>query len=518
MSVRTRIAPSPTGLLHVGNARTALFNWLFARKEGGVFIVRVEDTDLERSKPEFEADALLNFEWLGLDWDEGPVLPARQDWPPSVSEGEAKPSANPERQRAGERTDPIESASDEIGDYGPYRQSRRGEIYKRYLEELYEEGRLYHCFCTREELEAMRQSQLARGEAPRYIGRCRELSPHEATERTSRGVPWVLRFKVPDRKVVVHDLVRGQVEFDTSLTGDAVVAKDFTHPVFHFAVVVDDFTMEISHVIRGEDHLSNTPLHMLLQEALGFTTPQYAHLPLLLGSDRTKLSKRHGATAVTEYREAGYLPEAMMNFLALLGWHPHDDREVLLPGELVQQFSLKDVQKSAAIFNGEKLRWLNSEYMKNMAPEELAERIDGLPVGERFDKIYIAHAIKTVQTRAKTLQEVRESIDFYFNEPDYSPELLAWKQMNGQETGESLERARSILDGIKEDSFTETFLESALLAEAAKSGDRGKLLWPLRVALSGQKASPSPFEIAAVLGKQKTLERIEKAIMLAQQP
>lgn len=500
--VRTRIAPSPTGLLHVGNARTALFNWLFAKQQGGVFIVRVEDTDAERSKPEFETDALINFDWLGLDWGEGPILEL----------GSRNKEAGEKETKIPNSKFLIPNSTDEVGEYGPYRQSRRGEIYKRYLEELYEEGRLYKCFCTREELEAMRQSELARGEAPRYIGRCRERAVKEVRELESGGVPCVLRFKVPSKKVVVHDLVRGAVEFDTALTGDTVVARDFTHPVFHFAVVVDDFTMEISHVIRGEDHLSNTPLHILLQEALGFPVPEYAHIPLLLGSDRTKLSKRHGDTAVTEYRNAGYLPEAMANFLALLGWHPKDDREVFSKEELVEQFSLKDIQKSAAIFNAEKLRWLNGEYIKKMAPEALADRMGDLPTGERFNKLYIARAIQTVQTRAKTLREIRESIDFYFADPDYSPELLAWKQMSREETRESLERAASIVEGIGEEEFTRKSLEDALLTEAAASGDRGSLLWPLRVALSGQKASPSPFEIAAVLGKKQTLERIERAL------
>ncbi|MDZ4295741.1 MAG: glutamate--tRNA ligase, partial [Patescibacteria group bacterium] len=279
--VRTRIAPSPTGPLHVGNARTALFNWLYARQHGGVFVVRVEDTDVARSDPRWERDALENFAWLGLNWDEGPILSSGQDWAPS-----------------------------EIGDYGPYRQSRRKDIYRKYLEELIEEGHVYECFCAVEELEAMRSAQLARGEAPRYVGRCRELGAADVAERRGRGAAAVLRFKVPAKKIVIDDLVRGKVEFDAALLGDIVIAKHLDYALYNFAAVIDDFTMEISHVIRGEDHLSNTPKQILFQEALQFPRPVYAHIPLLLGADRTKLSKRHGATAVTEYRTEGYLPEA----------------------------------------------------------------------------------------------------------------------------------------------------------------------------------------------------------------
>lgn len=528
--VRTRIAPSPTGLLHVGNARTALFNWLFARKQGGKFIVRVEDTDAERSEPEFEQDALINFQWLGLEWDEGPILESR-----SMNHESRAERQRPRIAKNHDSKFMIHDSSDEIGDYGPYRQSRRGEIYKKYLEELYEEGHLYHCFCTQEELEAMRQDQLARGQPPRYIGRCRELSKKEVKERLSRGVAGtqrvpadervkateeasVLRFVMPAKKMVVRDLIRGNVEFDTGLMGDTVVARDFTRPLFHFAVVVDDFTMEISHVIRGEDHLSNTPLHMLIQEALGFPTPAYAHIPLILGPDRAKLSKRHGATAVTEYRAAGYLPEAMFNFLALLGWHPEGEKELLSREELIEQFSLERVQQSAAIFNVEKLRWLNGEYLKMYSGAEATKQVIAFdPELGSFGEMYLEGAINTVRARAKTLGEIRDSVkELYLQEPAYPKELLRWKDMDDEQITQSLDYVRQLLEPIEDVRFIKEELESALLPKAAEwgRGDRGKLLWPLRVALSGKDASPGPFEIAGVLGKEKTLERIKRAIEL----
>src|SRR3989344_4719798 len=289
ISIRTRFAPSPTGPLHMGSVRTALFNYLLAKQQGGSFILRIEDTDKERSKPEWEKDILDNFEWLGLSHDEGPV--------------------------AG-------------GPYGPYRQSERTEMYKKYLLWLLEQGRAYYCFCTAEELEAQKQMQLAEGKAPKYLGTCRNLSLEQVRENRRVGKGSVIRFLIPEKKLAFQDLIRGTIEFDTSLFGDTVIAKDLESPLYNFSVVIDDYVMHITHVVRGEEHIPNTPKQILLQEALGFPHPKFAHLPLILAPDKTKLSKRHGDNSIAKYRKQGYLPEAVLNFLALLGWNPGTDREL----------------------------------------------------------------------------------------------------------------------------------------------------------------------------------------------
>lgn len=328
MKVRTRFAPSPTGPLHMGNARTALFSWLFAKKEGGDFIIRVEDTDKERSSPKWEQDVLENLEWLGLNWDEGP----------------------------------------DKGSFGPYRQSQRTGIYKEYLEKLLLEKKAYWCSCTKEELEAQRQDQASRGETPRYSGKCRTLSLKEKKDGAA------IRFLVEPKEITFKDLIRGKVSFDMALSGDIVIAKDIETPLYNFTVVVDDELMKITHVIRGEDHLSNTPKQLLLKEALGFKQNiQYAHLPLILGEDKTKLSKRHGDNSVIRFKKEGYLPEAIINFLALLGWNPGDEREIFSLQGLVKEFSLDRVQKGNAVFNLQRLDWINGFYLRQKDKKTLAE-------------------------------------------------------------------------------------------------------------------------------------------------
>ncbi len=323
--VRTRFAPSPTGFLHIGSARTTLFNYLFAKKNHGSFILRIEDTDVERSKPEYERDIMDSLRWLGIEWDEGPDIG---------------------------------------GDYESYRQSQRGEIYRKYLEKLLAEDRAYYCFCSEEELEAQRQYQMSIGETPRYSGKCAQLSPKEVKKYLSEGKTHIIRFKVPAKKVKFNDLVRGELEFDAGLIGDFAIAKNLEIPLYNFAVVVDDFEMKISHVIRGEDHLSNTPKQILLQETLALPTPKYAHLPLILGPDRSKLSKRHEAVAISEYQRQGYLPETLINFMAFLGWNPGEEREIYSLPSLIKEFSLERVQKGGAVFNINRLDFLNGFYIR----------------------------------------------------------------------------------------------------------------------------------------------------------
>lgn len=351
-ATRTRFAPSPTGFLHIGSARTALFNYLFAKKNQGSFILRIEDTDIERSKPEYEKDIMDSLNWLGVEWDEGPV---------ADTSALVKASADKQNQKK------------HIGDYGPYRQSERTQICQKYLEKLLKEDKAYYCFCSEEELEAQKQYQMSIGEPPHYSGKCRQLPKNKIKKYLSEGKKHIVRFKVPAKKVKFIDLIRGELEFDAGLIGDFAIAKDSGIPLYNFIVVIDDFEMKISHVIRGEDHLPNVPKQILLQETLGLPTPKYAHLPLILGSDKSKLSKRHGAVAVSEYRKQGYLPETLVNFMAFLGWNPGEEREIYSLSSLIKEFSLERVQKGGAIFNIKRLDFLNGFYIRQRSKEKLTE-------------------------------------------------------------------------------------------------------------------------------------------------
>ncbi len=331
--VRVRFAPSPTGHLHVGNVRTALFNWLFARQNGGVMVLRIEDTDVERSEARFEAMLMDDLKWLGLDWDEGP---------------------------------------DKGGAYGPYRQSDRLEIYREHAERLLNEGKAYLCFCTEEELQKERDSASAEKGQAIYSGKCRRLDPQEAKSRRTNGETCAIRLKIPERPIRFHDIVRGDVEFSNEVVSDPVIVRSSGMPVYNYVVVIDDALMKITHVIRGDDHLSNTPKQVALYEALGWPVPEFAHLSTILGADRERLSKRHGATSIANFREMGVLPEALMNYLALLGWAPTGGtREIFTPTELIKEFSLKRVTPSPAVFDMEKLYWLNRHYIKESPPERV---------------------------------------------------------------------------------------------------------------------------------------------------
>src|SRR5712691_478368 len=333
--MRVRFAPSPTGQLHVGNARTALFNWLLARGSSGTFILRVEDTDVERSTRESEAGILRDLRWLGLDWDEGP---------------------------------------DVGGPRGPYRQSERLHLYQSYAKELLSADAAYYCFCSTAQLGAEREEAVAAGRTARYAGTCRRLSRDQAAARIAAGERPAIRFRVPEaRDVVFTDIVRGDVRFHTDVVGDPVIVRADGHPAYNFAVVVDDALMEVTHVIRGEDHISNTPRQVLLNEALGFTPPEFAHLSLVMGPDHSPLSKRHGATSVAEFRSKGYLPEALVNYLALIGWAPGNDEELLPVEELARRFSLERVGHSAGVFDEEKLAWANRHYLKIADSRRIAE-------------------------------------------------------------------------------------------------------------------------------------------------
>lgn len=464
MKIRTRIAPSPTGFLHIGTARTALFNYLFTKKQDGQFILRVEDTDLERSDVAYEKDIIDSLRWLGLEWDEGPE---------EASSGGGL------------------LVNKYKGDYGPYRQSERLEIYKKYLQELLDKDYAYYCYCAKEELEEERQAMLTQGLAPKYSGRCRNEG---RGSRAGDRIPQLIRFKIPDKKVSFKDIIRGEISFNTGILGDIAIAKNLTAPLYNFAAVIDDWEMKISHVIRGEDHIPNTPKQLLIMEALGFERPYYAHLPLILDSDRSKMSKRFAATAVKEYQERGYLSGALVNFMALLGWHPADNKELFSMPELIQEFDLKRVQKAGAIFNVEKLNWVNGQYLKQLDDQKLLETI-GQSVTEQ--NLKILHLLKDRLVRLEDFKKLSES---FFNFPDYSASLLLWKNQSKENAAANLEEIKKIIDNPK------------AISQFAEKAGRGEVFWPLRAALSGLEASPGPLEILDVLGMEEAIKRIDIAI------
>lgn len=492
--VRVRIAPSPTGFFHIGTARTALFNWLFARHLGGQFIVRIEDTDKERSTKEFEKNILEGIAWLGLDYDEGPL-----------ADGTSK------------------------GDYGPYRQTERLNSYEKHLAALLASGKAYCCFCTKEILEEERKRQEATGVAPKYAGTCLAITADESARRVAAGESAVIRLKVSPEKVSFKDHIRGEVTFDNALIGDIVIAKNLREPLYNFAVVIDDHEMQITHVIRGEDHVANTPKQIAIQDALGIPHVEYAHLPLILNPDRSKMSKRFNATSIDEYRAKGYLPEAMVNFLALLGWHPAEEKknenkenpksetgggetEVMSKDELVAAFDIGRVQKGGAIFNIEKLNFFNQQYIKKYRVSDLLTllRGGGFVSGAR-DAETLERACLLVQERLVTLADFEALSSFLFQFPEYDPKILVWKKGSVESALTNLQKARELLAGITADAFTKETIEPAVMGLAEVVG-KGDLLWPLRVAVSGQEQSPAPIDIMVALGKDKTLERIDSAI------
>ncbi len=468
--VRVRFAPSPTGYFHIGSARTVLFNWLFARQNKGKFILRIEDTDVERSEPQYEKDILDGIKWLGLNWDEG-----------------------------------------------PYRQSERLDIYEKYLKKLLDEDKAYYCFCSKEQLELDRQAMLSQGLAPKYSGRCRHIPKDEAEKRLESGEQAVIRFKVPETEIEFQDLIRDKVKFNAGLIGDVIIAKNLRTPLYNLSATVDDFEMKITHVIRGEEHLSNTPKQILIQKALGFDEIKYAHLPLILTSDRRKMSKRYLESSLDDYINDGYLPGAIINFLAFLGWHPKDEREILSLDELITEFDLKRVQKAGAVFNIEKLGWLNSQYIKKISAEDLAEKIKTF-VPEKWtaeeNKEILIKAIDAERDRMRKLMDFKDLAEFFFEIGDYDAKLLAWPREAEIDKGKTLANLKLLSEEINKifkADFNKTSLENIIMPLTSVWG-RGELLWPLRAALSGKEASAGPFEIMEVLGKEETIRRINTAI------
>jgi nondiscriminating glutamyl-tRNA synthetase len=457
--MRVRFAPSPTGQLHVGNARTALFNWLLAHGKDGTFILRIEDTDAERSTRESEASILEDLRWLGLDWDEGP---------------------------------------DVGGVHGPYRQSERLHLYASYANELLNGGNAYYCFCSPSKLDDDRKADLAAGRPPKYHGTCRNIPPDDARARIDAGEKPVIRFRIPERvDVTFRDLVRGEVTFSSDVIGDPVLVRSDGRPAYNFAVVIDDALMEITHVIRGEDHISNTPRQVLLYQALGFTPPEFAHLSLVMGPDHTPLSKRHGATSVSEFRERGYLPEALVNYLALIGWSPGGDEELLPIQELARRFALDDVGHSAGVFDQEKLAWMNRHYMKEAAPARLAAEAARYFAARgylrrRTDEAmeYLVSVLPMAVGSVDRLEEIPDRLKFLF---EFDPAAaLSREEVAGvlHENG-----ARQVIAALP-DAIEGTLADRDAFRAMAnrvkeRTGLKGKALFhPIRVALTGEGAGP----------------------------
>jgi len=462
--VRTRFSPSPTGSLHLGGAHTALFNWLIARHFQGTFILRIEDTDQERSKEEYVQEILEAMRWLGLDWDEG-----------------------------------------------PYRQSQRLPVYQDYIQRLLAKGEAYYCNCAPEELEARRQAALARGDKPKYDGRCRELG-------LSPGPGTVVRFKTPATGVTHwDDGIKGPIAFDHQELDDLVLQRADGIPTYNFAVVVDDITMGVTQVIRGEDHIPNTPRQLLIYQALGTAPPLFAHMPLMLGKDRAKLSKRHGALSILTYRERGFLAQALVNYLARLGWS-HGDQEIFSREELIRYFSLEHVTTSPGVYDEEKLLWLNSHYFKEMPPRDLAGALTPFLTGVLGEVApepdYVARVAATLSPRAKTLVEMAGMARFYFQDPRPYEDQAAAKFLT-RENLPGLEEAARRLEALPEP-LSEEALAALFTGLAAETGRKMKdVAQPVRVALTGKTASPGLYEIISILGKTTALLRITNATRFA---
>ena len=478
--VRVRFAPSPTGYLHIGGARTALFNWLFARKMGGKLILRIEDTDIARLKEDSVSQILTSLKWLGINWDEGPEVG---------------------------------------GDYGPYYQSERFDIYKKYCQQLVNEGKAYYCFCTPEELEAEREKQRQAKQPFRYARTCRDLTPEEVKARIESGASYSIRLKIPaEGNVVVHDLIHGDVTFNMDQYDDFVIMKSNGIPTYNFAVVIDDHLMGMTHVMRAEEHLSNTPKQLLVYEAFGWEPPKFGHMSMILAPDRSKLSKRHGATSVEEFRSQGYVAEAIVNYLTLLGWGPGDEREMFSLQETVDLFELEQMSKKAAVYDTKKLTWMNGQYLSELPLEKILPEVKPFFVKDGYvdeawfadHEEYFAKLVDTVRVRVKTLQEVADASDYFFKDVESYDEKGVAKHFKPEAVA-LLEQCIAAVEA--DDVYSLETTEAAYNKIAADNGlALGKVIHPTRLALTGRTVSPGMFDVMVLLGKEKTLERLHKAV------
>lgn len=479
--MRVRFAPSPTGPFHIGGARSALFNWLLAQKCGGKLVLRIEDTDLERSSKESEENIKDALRWLGITWDEG---------------------------------------ADVGGPYGPYHQTERLDIYRQYTEKMLASGQAYYCYCSEDEVETERQAQLAKGETPRYSGRCRNLTAEDRARLEAEGRKPVVRFKVPqNQQIVFKDLVRDTVSFDSNGIGDFVIVKSDGIPVYNYAVVIDDALMRITHVIRAEEHLSNTPRQVLLYQALGFELPQFGHISLILGKDRTKMSKRHGATSVEQYRDLGYLPEGIVNFLALLGWAPTGEQEIFSREELVQQFSMERVAKNPAVFDIDKLNWINAHYIRQADPEKIMElalphlRAAGY-IGDELTtekRTWLVEVVAALQDHISYAAQLVDHVGIFFKENIEFENEEAKAVLRDDDIPKVIESFRTKISALD---VVDVANVKALLKSMIKELKLGgkKVYMPIRVALTGCMHGPELFQIIPLLGRERVLARIEATL------
>lgn len=481
--VRVRFAPSPTGYLHIGNAKTALLNWFFAKREGGTFILRIEDTDVERHVSGAVDVIFESLRWLGLNWDEGPEVG---------------------------------------GDQGPYFQSQRQELYREKAQSLLRQGKAYKCFCTPEELEAEREKARKEKRPPRYSGKCRELTLAQLEEREND--PCVIRFSVPEGKTVFTDLVYGETSFDNKEIGDFVIQKANGMPTFHLAVVADDISMRVSHVIRGEGHLSNTPRHVLLFQALGEPLPQFVHQPMILGHDGKPLSKRHGATNVLQFRDEGFLPEAIVNYLALLGWSPGDDREVLSVEELVELFTLEGLKKSAGVFNYKKLQWINGQHIRRLDKTDFANRVRSVLQQEGFlpselsgqQENWTHRLAEVCQEKIPVLTDIVLYSDFFFRPVTHYDEKGEKKHWGKDGVADILLQVSDALDQLSD--FREPEIERACAKIVEEDGMKlGDLIHPARLALTGKTVGPGFYAVVELLGKEESVKRLQAAVRYIQE-
>ena len=473
-NIRVRFAPSPTGYLHVGGARTAIFNWLFARKHGGQFLLRIEDTDVARSGDEMVEAIIKGMQWLGLNWDEEIVY-----------------------------------------------QSARLEVYQAQAAKLIADGKGYKCFCSKEELEAKRQKTAKEKRDYKYKHErtCLNRKTEEIEAFEKEGRPFVVRFKLPEGETVFSDQVYGEIRVNHAQLDDFIIQRSDGYPTYHLAVVVDDHEMAISHIIRGDDHLSNTPKHVLLFQAFGWTCPIFAHVPLILGADKHRLSKRHGATAVGEYEKSGYLAEAFLNFLSLLGWSSGDDRELFSREELIQEFDLSGIQKKSAVFDEKKLEWLNGQYLMALDDRKLLELVSpgllkaGLVKDDTLsrDKEYVLKIIALLKPRLKRLSEISDMSRYFFRDPETYAEKAVKKHWSSPDVIEQLTNLQDQLEGVSD--FNKESIEGVIrnMAEELNKG-AGKIIHPLRLALTGVSFSPGIFEVMELLGKETVMNRLKTAI------
>lgn len=474
--VRVRFAPSPTGYVHVGSLRTALYNYLFARHHGGVNILRVEDTDRSRYVEGAVENLLRTMEWAGITFDEGPV---------------------------------------QGGNYGPYTQSERTEIYRKHADELVSRGKAYPCFCSSERLDMVRKSQQAAGLPPMYDRHCRNLTAEEVEAKKANGEPFVIRMRVPIGEMIrFNDIIRGDVEFDSKTIDDQVLLKSDGFPTYHLANIVDDHLMEITHVLRAEEWLPSTPKHVLLYEAFGWEAPKFAHLPLLLNPDRSKLSKRQGDVAVEDYKDKGYLPDALVNFVALLGWNPSASEEIFSMQELIDKFELPKVNKAGAVFNREKLDWMNSEYIRKMANEELLALVKPLAEqrGYNVSDDYLLAVIQLMKERARTITDFVDFARYFFLRPDPAAYEEKYKQKHWNP--QAKENLTNLLPAFRESSdWSHTSLEAIVRSYAEQHGlSAGKLIHPIRLVVTGVGMGPGLFELLEVIGKEESTARMEHAL------